>query len=91
VSIETPFPVEGTVTPLENGYRADLPCESEWLTETEDGTDYLQGAVDRAARKFGEGVAVRVRFESDRFGDGCGNFRLLGPVEDDDDAAAEAR
>lgn len=87
MSVETPFPFEGTITPRENGYGANLPCESEWLTETEDGTDYLQAAVDRAARKHGEGVEVRVRFRADRSGVGCGGVMLLGPV---DDKAADA-
>lgn len=82
MELDTPFPVEGTVTPKDHGYSADLPCESEWLTETEHG-DYLQQAVDRAAREFGEGIEVRVRFTADRFGDQCGGFELLGPVEDD--------
>lgn len=81
-SLDTPFPVEGTVTPTDYGHSANLPCASEWLTETEDG-DYLQQAVDRAAREYGEGTEVRVRFTADRFGDGCGGFELLGPVEAD--------
>ena len=85
MDIETPFPVEGTVTPKENGYRASLPCASEWLTETDDG-DYLQRAVDRAAREFGDGTEVRVRFTSDRFGDQCGGFDLLGRVDEGGDA-----
>ena len=80
MSVQTPFPVEGTVTATDYGYAANLPCASEWLTETEHG-DVLQQAVDRAARKYGEGVEVRVRFTSDHFGDGCGGFELLGPVE----------
>ncbi len=83
-AIETPFPVEGTVTPTDYGYSADIPCASEYLTETEDNTDYLQAAVDRAARKYGEGVEVRVRFTSDADGLGCGGFELLGPVEEGD-------
>lgn len=61
MSIQTPFPVEGTITPTEYGHSAILPCDSVWLTETEDGTDYLQNAVDRAARKYGEGTEVHVR------------------------------
>lgn len=84
MQIETPFPVEGTITPTEYGYSASLPCESEWLTETEHG-DYLQQALDRAARKYGEGVEVRVRFTSDSWGDGCGGSTLLGPVEEGDE------
>lgn len=84
MSVETPFPVEGTVTPKDYGFGASLPCASEWLTETEHG-DYLQQAVDRAARKYGEGVEVRVRFTSDKFGDQCGGFELLGPPEDNSD------
>lgn len=82
MSVDTPFPVEGTITPKENGYRANLPCASVYLTETEDGTDYLQAAVDRAARKHGEGVEARVRFTSDRSGMGCGGYEVLGPVEE---------
>jgi hypothetical protein len=81
VDIETPFPVEGTITPTDHGYSASLPCESEWLTETENG-DVLQQAVDRAAREYDEGTEVRVRFTSDRFGDACGDFELLGPTEE---------
>ena len=81
MQVETPFPVEGTITPTDYGHSASLPCASEWLTETEHG-DYLQQAVDRAAREYGEGTEVRVRFTSDRFGDQCGGFELLGPVED---------
>jgi len=81
--IETPFPVEGTITPNANGFSASLgDVASEWLTQTEDGTDYLQAAVDRAARKFGEGVEVRVRFTSDAHGLGCGDFELLGEAEE---------
>jgi hypothetical protein len=79
---ESPFPVEGTVTPTEYGYSASIPCASAYLTETEDGTDYLQAAVDRAARKYGEDVEVRVRFTSDRSGMGCGGYELLGVAEE---------
>jgi hypothetical protein len=87
MDIETPFPVEGTITPEESGFRASLPCASEWLTETEDGTNYLQRAVDRAARKHGNDVEVRVRFTAGPFGDGCGGFELLGPVEGEEVSA----
>lgn len=76
--VDTPFPVEGTITPKETGYRASIPCASEWLTQTETG-DYLQQAVDRAARKYGNGVEVRVRFES-RDGLQCTSYQLLGEV-----------
>lgn len=78
--IDTPFPVVGTITPTDYGYSASLPCASEWLTETDHG-DVLQAAVDRAARKYGEGVEVRVRFEADKWGDQCGDYTLLGPVD----------
>ena len=80
--MENPFPVEGTVTPTEYGHSASLPCAAEWIRETEHG-DYLQRAVDRAARKYGEGEEVRVRFTSN---DGlqCTSFELLGPVDDGD-------
>lgn len=83
--IDTPFPVEGTITPTEHGYSASLPCESIWLTETDHG-DVLQAAVDRAARKYGEGVEVRVRFDADDWGDQCGYYTLLGPVDEEVDA-----
>lgn len=82
--IDTPFPVEGTVTPREGGgFSANLPCASEWVRETEDGTDYLQAAVDRAARKYGDGVEVRVRFTSGMSGLGCSGFELLAPVDEE--------
>lgn len=82
--VDTPFPVEGTVTPKENGFHANLPCASEWLRETETG-DYLQQAVDRAARKYGEGTEVRVRFTSS---DGlqCTSYELLGEAEPEAEA-----
>lgn len=88
MSVETPFPVEGTITPNDHGFSASLPCASAWLTETNNG-DYLQQAVDRAARKYGEDVEVNVRFTADKFGDTCGGFELLGPVEGGDDADPE--
>jgi hypothetical protein len=80
--VDTPFPAQGTITPTNYGYSANLPCASEWLTQTETG-DYLQQAVDRAARKHGEGTEVEVRFTSN---DGlqCTGFTLLGAVEDND-------
>lgn len=80
-AVETPFPVEGTITPKKSGYSANLPCSSLYLTETEDGTDYLQAAVDRAAREYGEGVGVRVRFTSGVSGLGCAGFTLIEPVD----------
>lgn len=80
MNIETPFPVEGTIEPTEYGYSASLPCASEYMTETENG-DQLQRAVDRAARKYGEGMEVRVRFTS-RDGMQCTDYELLGPVEE---------
>ena len=79
LDIDTPFPVEGTITPRENGYSASFPCETEWLTETENG-DVLQQAVDRAARKYGEDTEVEVVFRDDGHGNANG-FDLLGPVE----------
>jgi hypothetical protein len=80
MSIEVPFPVEGTVTPTDYGYSADLPCASEWLTETENG-DLLQRAVDRAAREYGEGVEVRVVFYDDGHGV-ASNFELRGEASE---------
>ncbi|ELZ04961.1 hypothetical protein [Natrialba asiatica] len=82
MQVETPFPVEGTITPTDYGYSASLPCASVYLTETEHG-DFLQQAVDRAAREYGEGVEVRVRFTADATGLQCGDFELLGSVEGD--------
>lgn len=80
MQVETPFPVEGTITPTDYGYSASLPCASEYMTQTEHG-DQLQRAVDRAARKYGEGTEVRVRFTS-RDGMQCTDYELLGPVEE---------
>lgn len=80
MNIETPFPVEGTVTPTEYGHSSSLPCASEWLTETENG-DLLQRAVDRAAREYGEGTEVEVVFYDD--GHGVANdFEIVGPVQE---------
>jgi hypothetical protein len=84
MQIETPFPVEGTVKATDYGHSSKLPCASEWLTETESGTNYLQAAVDRVARKYGEGVEARVRFTSDSFGDGCGGYTILGRSDEID-------
>ena len=81
MQVETPFPVEGTITPTDYGHSASLPCASEWLTETEHG-DFLQQAVDRAAREYGEGTEVRVRFTS-RDGGQCTDYELLGPVKEE--------
>ena len=78
MELNSPFPVEGEVTPTEYGISANLPCASEWLTETENG-NFLQQAADRAARKYGEGVTVKVRW-SGRHGE-CSGFKLLGPVD----------
>lgn len=83
MSIETPFPVEGTVTPREYGHSASLPCASEWLTETENG-DILQRAVDRAARRYGNDVEVEVVFRDDGHGM-ARDFEIVGPVGDDDE------
>lgn len=79
MQIETPFPVEGTITPDDHGFSASVPCASDWLRETEHG-DVLQQAVDRAARKHGEGTTVRVRFTSSD-GVQCTDFELLGEEE----------
>lgn len=83
MSVENPFPVEGTVTPTDYGRSVKVPCATEYLTMTDHG-DFLQQAVDRAARKYGEGVEVRVRFSSS---DGlqCTGYELLGPVEENGD------
>ncbi|MFC4553512.1 MULTISPECIES: hypothetical protein [Halorussus] len=86
MSIETPFPVEGTITPRENGFGASLPCESEWLSETENG-DILQRAVDRASREYGNGVEVAVVFHDDGHGN-AQSFDLLGLAEETDTASA---
>ena len=88
MDIETPFPVEGTVTPRENGYGASLPCASEWLSETENG-DMLEQAVHEAVYEYGRGVEVRVRWTA-RHGI-CNGYELLGPVpEETDSEPAEA-
>jgi hypothetical protein len=87
--IETPFPAEGEVTPTDYGYSASLPFDSTWLTETESGEDYRQNAVDRAARKHGEGTTVRVRFTTNCFGEGCGGYELLGVVDESERASTD--
>lgn len=77
--MDSPFPVKGTVEATEHGYSANLPCESMWLTETENG-DLLQQAVDRVAREYGEEVKVEVRWTGR---DGIAKkFEVLGPVEE---------
>lgn len=78
--VDTPFPVKGTITPKDHGFSASIPCASEWLTETETG-DYLQRAVDRAARRYGEGTEVQVRFTS-RDNLQCTGFTLLGEANE---------
>ena len=82
MSVESPFPVEGTVEAKDYGFSADVPVDSMYLTESLDGTDYLQAAVDRVARKYGENVEVRVRWTGHRKGAGVGGFELLGPEEE---------
>ena len=82
---ETPFPVEGTITPTDYGYSASLPCELEWLTETASGMDFLLAAVDRSARQYGEGIEVRVRFTYDRFTESCDGYEMLGPINGQQD------
>lgn len=77
VDIETPFPVEATITPKEYGYGANLPCASEWLTETEHG-DKLQAAVDRARSEYGNETEVEVVFYGDGHGQ-CKEFSLIRP------------
>jgi len=81
MSHSNPFPAEGTIEAKENGFSANLPCSTMYVREGEDGTDHLQAAVDRASRKYGEGVEVRVRFTS-RTGVGCTGYELLGPVKE---------
>jgi len=88
MKIETPFPVEGTITPKETGSHASLSCASEWVTQTENG-DLLQRAVDRAARKYGNGTKVEVRFTDDGHGV-AQDYELLGPVDESDESEAEA-
>lgn len=78
--IETPFPVQGTITPQENGYRASLDAAYEWVSETENG-DLLQRAVDCAAWKYGTGTEVHVQFTADGHGV-CTDFQLLGEADD---------
>ena len=80
MDIETPFPIEGTITPRENGYSANLDAPSEWLTETEHG-DMLQRAVDRAAREHGNDVTVEVMFYSDGHGV-CNDYALFDTVSE---------
>jgi hypothetical protein len=82
MSVQTPFPVEATVTPRESGgYSADFPCHDEWLDHPEHG-DYLKQAADRAARKYGNQTTVSVRLKSDD-GETCSGFKIIGPVDEE--------
>ena len=74
-----PWPITGTLTPLENGYRVSLDAETEWLTEGD--RDDLQAAVDRAAREYGERVTVDVTFHGVLY-DGCSDFEIHGEVDE---------
>jgi hypothetical protein len=76
--IHDPWPITGTITPRENGYRASLDAETEWLTEGD--SDDLQAAVDRAAREYGEDVTVEVTFHGVLY-DGCSDFDIHGEVD----------
>jgi hypothetical protein len=87
--VETPFPVEGTLTATESGYTLDLPCATEWLTETETG-DYVDKAVQRIALEYGEGIGVRVRWTDDGHGV-CNSFELLGGIPMTDESERESR
>jgi hypothetical protein len=82
MSVQSPFPVEGTIVIKESGYRARFPCATEWLSQTEHG-DLLQWAVDRSRAKYGTGVEVRVRFTEDEAHGGAGDFELLGVTDSD--------
>lgn len=84
VSVDSPFPVEGTVTATNYGLSVTLPCDRAWVRETEHG-DFVKRAAAKAEQEYGEGTEVRVRFTADRSGDQCGDFELLGPAEDDSD------
>lgn len=57
------------------------------MTETEHG-NYLQQAVDRAAREYGEGTTVRVRFTGGQHG--CTGYQLLGKAENADETEVKA-
>lgn len=81
MSVDDPWPIEGTITPHENGHTASLDGSVMNLTEGE--TNHLQAAVDRAARQYGEDVEVEVIFRGKLF-EGCSSYELLGPVEEDD-------
>lgn len=77
---EPPFPIEGTITPQENGHRASLDAAYEYLTESERG-NWLERAADRAAREYGEGVEVEVTFYATTDGWDCGSFELHGRAD----------
>ena len=81
MSVENPFPFEGTITPREGGdYGADLPVTYAYVSDTGSG-DVLLAAADRARSRFGTGTSVQVRFTGDRY---CENvdYELHGPVEE---------
>lgn len=81
MAIDHPFPMEGTITPKSNGRRMRFDAPIEWVTENGDGPDYMEMATDRAAREYGEGTEVQVRFTGNRHGEVQG-YELLGAVED---------
>lgn len=89
-SIETPFPVKATVTATETGYRLDAPCESVWLTETEEG-DFAQEAADTAERIYGTDTPVRFLFEARGFSEGCTSVTILGEADEDGVGEFEVR
>lgn len=79
-SIETPFPVDGTITPTETGFQIDVPCSLAWLIHADAGeyTNVMDQAAEAAAATFGTDNPVRVRFVADAAGDQCGGYELRG-------------
>lgn len=79
---EDPFPVEGTITLRENGFRSSLPCAPEWLTETENG-DQLKKAVHEAAYEYDVGQEIHVIWYASH--GICNSYEIVGPASEVED------
>lgn len=77
-SISNPYPITGTVVPLEHGYSSQLGGESAWLTD-HGSEDLLKAAADRIREEHGNHEAVLVTWYED------GTFELQGPTGEDSD------
>ncbi|WP_254810632.1 hypothetical protein [Natronosalvus amylolyticus] len=63
VEIETPYPVTGEIELTPYGYSLSLPCETEWITEHENG-DLAGCAAADIRRQHGVGATVEVTWRA---------------------------